>query len=92
MKNQLALPVRNKIMDGPGNPRTPVDKVAVRVIGKGVAYAANTTVDTPESKNCFKIKTHPNPESDLAGHKFGRFTVIGRTLCAPLQQMRTADG
>jgi len=55
----------------------PVDRVAARVIGRGVHYTPNKVVLTADSD--LPIQTGPSPGTvaDLVGCRFGHFTVLG---------------
>ena len=57
--------------------RKPVDRTAALVTGRGVHYEPNKTPGSALSDMPFATIPLPAGVPDLAGRKFGRFTVVG---------------
>lgn len=56
-------------------PLDPIDRTAALVISKGVRHQSTKKIVNPHWEQCPACK--PPPALNLAGMKFGRFTVIG---------------
>ena len=70
----------NKIYE---EPRRPVDRVAARVLGKGVDYTPDEKIMTADQDMPIPVRTYIHPDArHFIGKKFGRMTVIGQALNA----------